>query len=1037
MDADVGMDVSQSNSTPLFVEIFAGKGAFSRAALQAGLRVVSIDHEVAQPLAPMVALDLTSKSGCDILWDILESPGVGAVHMGLPCGTSSRARELPIPQAMKQAGVPEPPPLRSAEFPMGLPNLAPHHQARVTSANILYALAVEIILWCFLRGIAVSVENPANSWLWAVLVWIAREHSAEAAKALNNLQMVLFHACCHGSTRRKHTGWLSTPGVFSKLQATCNNDHPHEPWGVRWRAGSWVFDTSSEAHYPRLLGQRATECLLQHFAAKGYQLTKPLRLHDKSVAVQGRQTKKHRPLVPEYYKIIQRPVDRQPPAGCKPLPPHFNGGVNREEDDITDDVGDFAAEFDVAGDNVAKGSTVLDSDAKGDCLADVVKYGVYHTPKQFLSRAHQVQHPMDSTDHLESVTKSALDFIFQYPTHVVKLERKKNLLQAKLMSVQLAGAERELHQALPPSLAKVLEGKQLLLWKGLLEKYGYDDMGVVPFMFEGVKLVGVQDAPPCYPPLLRPATLVAEDLQASAVWRRRAAIGRSMQADPTHVEHLETTAAEELQLGFLEGPFSTETEVTNYVGRDDWCVVRRFVLVQGAEMKLRPIDDCLEAQLNHAFTVTSYLKLQDIDYITGLALKIAERLTQKGAGPGIEPWLGKCLDLSKAYKQMAIHPSNRHLAVIFFYGQDGAPKFFVANSLMFGASAAVYSFNRVSRSLWFLLNKMLCIPCGVFYDDFPMFSPESQADDADAAASQLLDLLGWRHATTGTKALPFKPSFQVLGCSLNLEEICKGAILLENKPGRIDRLVELLMGIKSEGCLTKHQGQIIHGLMRYACGFFSGKFLHQVCVEVLALSSSQARKGRSEVASFCDYAIAMLRAAVPRRIDVRFEQRPILVFTDGSWEQNFAGIGAVLIDLASGEKLVCRGVVPDPLLQCWKSMVGEHVICQIELYVMVLVRLLFKDWLQNRRTIWWVDNDAARFCIIKGLSPSLTMKALIREFYAVDAEAPTYSWVERVPSSSNVADGPSRGDCREALEILGLNSVTNFEHPNELIERLT
>ena len=181
----------------------------------------------------------------------------------------------------------------------------------------------------------------------------------------------------------------------------------------------------------------------------------------------------------------------------------------------------------------------------------------------------------------------------------------------------------------------------------------------------------------------------------------------------------------------------------------------------------------------------------------------------------------------------------------------------------------------------------------------------------------------------------------------------------------------------------------------------------------------------------------MLRAAVPRRIDVRFEQKPILVFTDGSWEQNFAGIGAVLIDLASGEKLVCRGVVPDPLLQRWKSMVGEHVICQIELYVMVLARLLFKDWLQNRRTIWWVDNDAARFCIIKGLSPSLTMKALIREFYAVDAEAPTYSWVERVPSSSNVADGPSRGDCREALEILGLNSVTNFEHPNELIGRLT
>ena len=87
---------------------------------------------------------------------------------------------------------------------------------------------------------------------------------------------------------------------------------------------------------------------------------------------------------------------------------------------------------------------------------------------------------------------------------------------------------------------------------------------------------------------------------------------------------------------------------------------------------------------------------------------------------------------------------------------------------------------------------------------------------------------------------------------------------LENKPGCIDRLAELLTGIKSEGCLTKHQGQVICGLVRYAGGFFSGNFLHQVCVEVLALNSSRARKERSEVVSFCDYAMAMLRSAGPR-----------------------------------------------------------------------------------------------------------------------------------------------------------------------------
>ena len=99
---------------------------------------------MAQPFAPIVTLDLTTKSGVEILWAILDLRGLAAVHLGLPCGTSSRARELPLPKALRLAGVPEPPPLRSAEHPLGLPNLSPKHQARVDSANALYKLAVDI-----------------------------------------------------------------------------------------------------------------------------------------------------------------------------------------------------------------------------------------------------------------------------------------------------------------------------------------------------------------------------------------------------------------------------------------------------------------------------------------------------------------------------------------------------------------------------------------------------------------------------------------------------------------------------------------------------------------------------------------------------------------------------------------------------------------------------------------------------------------------------------------------------------------------------
>ena len=368
------------------------------------------------------------------------------------------------------------------------------------------------------------------------------------------------------------------------------------------------------------------------------------------------------------------------------------------------------------------------------------------------------------------------------------------------MAKKLEEQEELFHANFPHCLARVLEGKRILLWEQLLLRYNYDDMAVVRFMKEGVPLVGCHDSPDCYPLKLKPASLTEEDLAQSAVWRRKAMLNRrSAELDPSHVDHLEETAGEELQAGFLEGPFKSERAVTEFFGHDRGSVVRRFVLVQGSEMKLRPIDDCLESQLNAAFTATSYLKLQDVDYVAGLALKIASPLSE-GSG-------------------------HRYLAVIFFKGKQGVPRFYVANSLMFGAAAAVYAFNRVSRSVWWLFNRMLLLPCGVFYDDFPFFSP------ADLAASALLDLLGWRHARTGPKGKPFEAVFNVLGCQLNLQGVHSGMLVLENKPSRIERMVEFITQLKAKGKVTLHEAQVLHGLLRYSCGFFTGRGLHQVALQ--------------------------------------------------------------------------------------------------------------------------------------------------------------------------------------------------------------
>ena len=980
--------------------------------------MLSIDHEAGRNQVPIVSLDLTLDGAQDILWTILSAPNLVGVHLGLPCGTASRARDRPISKALRAQGVPSPPPLRSAEFPFGLPHLSKHNQARVDSANVLYKLGFAVAQFCLRRDIVVSLENPRNSWLWVVFTELSRKCSEEQRRLWNTLDMVLFHACCHGSTRKKQTAWLSTKSVYKALAATCDDSHPHDPWGVRWTDSGWSFDTSQEAAYPPLLAQRAAACMVAHAVAIGWDVEPHATLHDKSSAAHGKQTKRHKPLVPEFHHVSLVVPPATLPEGAKQLPPHL-GGVGSEES---------------ASEGIGSASTGEDA-VIGDGSSRV-KLGFYHTPKQFLSMAKTSVHPMDAADHVEAVTNKALEANWNFHPDLIRLERKKSLLQAKLMAKKLEEQEELFHANLPHCLARVLEGKRILLWEQLLLRYSYDDMAVVRFMKEGVPLVGCHDSPDCYPLKLKPASLTEEDLAQSAVWRRKAMLNRrSAELDPSHVDHLEETAGEELQAGFLEGPFESERAVTEFFGHDRWSVVRRFVLVQGSEMKLRPIDDCLESQLNAAFTATSYLKLQDVDYVAGLALKIASRLSEGSGRFGRGPWLGKCLDLSKAYKQMGIAPEHRYLAVIFFKGKQGVPRFYVANSLMFGAAAAVYAFNRVSRSIWWLFNRMLLLPCGVFYDDFPLFSPADLAASADESASALLDLLGWRHARTGPKGKPFEAVFNVLGCQLNLQGVHSGMLVLENKPSRIERMVEFITQLKAKGKVTLHEAQVLHGLLRYSCGFFAGRGLHQVCAEILAIMYPAGVRAM-DLSDFCDYACAVLHASKPRKLYAVPITLPILIFTDGSYEDGVAGIGAVVVDQASGVHMAFAGFVPDQLLAQWTVEVGSQLICQVELYVMVSLRWQLKDLLCDRRSIWWVDNNAARFALIKGLSSSRTMRFLAREFYALDLSHPTFSWIERVPSFSNPADDPSRQRLERTCKMLGVSKCLDLEHPDELLQRL-
>ena len=611
-------------------------------------------------------------------------------------------------------------------------------------------------------------------------------------------------------------------------------------------------------------------------------------------------------------------------------------------------------------------------------------------------------------------------------------QTKKRILAKKFES-----DETQLHSSFEPWFEKVVKGKRLILWKHLLEQFNFDDMGVTDFMTSGVPLTGISECPKPFRSKVVPATMSNQDLRSTAAFRRRTMTESSKLLNKDLQALLSKATAEEVDLGFLEGPF-TEAQVSSFFQSDDWNCIRRFLILQGTEGKPRPIDDGHEALVNSCYTSCIKLELQTSDFVTCMASKLALRELERAKALGLAPraWLGKCLDLSKAYKQMPMTKNHRALVVVYHKGEAGEVQFYLANSILFGLTASVYSFARTSRSLHKLLTKIFKLPSSVYFDDFPMFATADCAAETDSLISEFLDILGWSHAKTGSKAQPFSEVFSVLGMQIDLSKLSDGSVILSNKPGRIDRIVERLSMVSKEGRLTVHEAQVLLGLLNFSSGFFAGRALKQSCRWLSGFLSGD-RPSETVVKDMCQHTISVLRQTPPRFITCNpADESPVLVWTDGSWEpkSGFAGVGSVVLDTRSGVALVQEGSVPDRVLRRWREEVGDQIICEIELYAVLMTRVGLQNLLAGRRVIFFVDNEAARSVIIRGQSKSSAMHHLAIALAVVEASAPCISWTERVPSASNIADFPSRREGWKAQKIVRAARVDPFPEDSALID---
>ena len=125
-------------------------------------------------------------------------------------------REKPIPE------VKDPPaPLRSTQWPDGLPGLDHANKLKTELANQVYAATASVVQWAALHAVEVVVENPLRSRMSDTFLAPAGEHLPEH---------IVFQACMHGGGRDKFTMLRASSGMLQPLAVLCDGARKHLPW---------------------------------------------------------------------------------------------------------------------------------------------------------------------------------------------------------------------------------------------------------------------------------------------------------------------------------------------------------------------------------------------------------------------------------------------------------------------------------------------------------------------------------------------------------------------------------------------------------------------------------------------------------------------------------------------------------------------------------------------------------------------------------------------------------------------------------------
>ena len=996
----------------LFIlEICAGSARLTKAAREHGFKGLAFDHSDIRSCGIEICnFDLADPQQLqDLLHFItIEAPNIAVIWIAPSCGTASRARERPLPGNMEG-----PKPLRSKEQPDSIDGLQGVAKLKVEKANQLYDAVSIIAVHAHALDICVAIENPANSHFWGTTPMKELQ-----AKVGDNI--VKFHNCAHGGRRDKLTAIWQSHHVFDSLELFCDRRHSHDPWKPYMSKGQMHFPTSEEAAYPTLLCERIVACVKAYVMPLGattsatleQEVERQCTVAHKRIALGALpRGLKVKPLVHEFSSYTKIYVDPQVPQQTvmhlSKLP---KGARITHRQLVSRDVfrgSDVYATMDKSANNNLE---------KCDSI-EVCTVGIPGEPSQFLAKAIKAGHPRGLDVHVDGDIDEVTQENFHRPPYLLAKKRIAFFQKWNARAKDLVDEEARLLNKSPQHVAKIMQGKRLVLWGEILQSLGYPDVELINEMAAGFRLTGWLTKSGMFPSGAKRPSFGKETMLKLAKGLNRATIqSLGKRQDPDLELSTWTETLGELEKGWIWEDCSS--------GLSEVVLAKRFGLQQ--RDKVRVIDDCSCGGLNQAVGLSEKFQLHSIDQMSSM---LAHSLTLSGGNP--HPSVqGRTYDLKAAYKQFAVHPDDREILRLAV-NQPGhtTPVLFGVNALPFGAVGSVSAFLRISLSIWFIGLKGLGLFWTAFYDDFSVVARDELVSSTAHSCEMLFRLLGVQFAETGKKATQFGRIFRMLGLVVDLSNVGDDCVAISHTDERRAELTTKIREILQAGVLTRKEAERLKGRMVFFEGFTFGRVANEAVKQLgRHITQGDSRGSMNNTLKQClEFLADRVLQAGPVFIH-RCLSDTWIIFTDGacSPEETSGSVGGVLVSPKGIVMEYFSEKVPgDVTTRLFKE--SKNPIHELEVLPVLMALQLWHGKLQKSQVVFYIDNESARMAYIRGCGETSAASIYISEFVSLEAENQLRSWFARVPSHSNPADGASRLDCSELTNLRASQTTYKWE----------